>query len=75
MMDEVNLFKIKSFLILFVYFLQIESVMWLNELIKKLWFFIEEMIKDIIKECIEFEIQKNFILVLKIFFFDKIELG
>lgn len=56
MMDEVNLFKIKSFLILFVYFLEIESVMWLNELIKKLWFFIEEMIKDIIKECIEFEI-------------------
>ena len=75
MTDEANLFKIKSFPIPSVYLSETESATWLNELIKKLWPSIEEMTKDIIKERIEPEIQKNLPSALKTLSFDKIELG
>ncbi|XP_022799977.1 extended synaptotagmin-3-like [Stylophora pistillata] len=75
MTDEANLSKIKSFPIPSVYLSETESSTWLNEFIKKLWPSIEGMTKNIIKERVEPEIQKNLPSAFKTLSFDKIELG
>lgn len=56
MFYELNFVKIKIFLILLVYLLESENVMWLNNIINKMWLFIEGMVRRIIKDSVEFEI-------------------
>ncbi|KAL9961907.1 hypothetical protein ACROYT_G030943 [Oculina patagonica] len=73
--NEANFSKIKSFPIPPVYLSEIENTTWLNNIINKMWPFIEGMTRNIIKESVEPEIQKKLPAALKTLYFDKIELG
>lgn len=72
---EPNLSKIKTFPIPPVYLSESENAMWLNNIINRMWPFIEGMARKIIKDSVEPEIQKKLPAVLKTLYFDKIELG
>ena len=73
--DEMNLSKFKSFSVAAKYLSQSESATWLNNIVNRLWPSIEAMTRNIIKETIEPEIQKNLPAALKTLYFEKIELG
>lgn len=73
--DEMNLSKFKSFSVAANYLSQSESATWLNNIVNRLWPSIEAMTRNIIKETIEPEIQKNLPAALKTLYFEKIELG
>lgn len=73
--DEMNLSKFKSFSVAAKYLSQSESATWLNNIVNRLWPSIEAMTRNIIKETIEPEIQKNLPAALKTLYFERIELG
>lgn len=73
--DEMNLSKFRSFSVAANYLSQSESATWLNNIVNRLWPSIEAMTRNIIKETIEPEIQKNLPAALKTLYFEKIELG
>ena len=73
--DEMNLSKFRSFSVAANYLSQSESATWLNNIANRLWPSIEAMTRNIIKETIEPEIQKNLPAALKTLYFEKIELG
>lgn len=73
--DEMNLSKFKSFSVTAKYLSQSESATWLNNIVNRLWPSVEAMTRNIIKETIEPEIQKNLPAALKTLYFEKIELG
>jgi len=73
--DEMNLSKFKSFSVAAKYLSQSESATWVNNIVNRLWPSIEAMTRNIIKETIEPEIQKNLPAALKTLYFEKIELG
>ena len=73
--DEMNLSKFKSFSVAANYLSQSESATWLNNIVNRLWPSVEAMTRNIIKETIEPEIQKNLPAALKTLYFEKIELG
>ena len=73
--DEMNLSKFKSFSVAAKYLSQSESATWLNNIVNRLWPSVEAMTRNIIKETIEPEIQKNLPAALKTLYFEKIELG
>lgn len=73
--DEANFAKIKAFPIPPVYLSECEQAMWLNNIINRMWPSIEGMTRNIIKESVEPEIQKQLPAALKTLYFDKIELG
>lgn len=72
---EPNLAKIKTFPIPPVYLSESENAMWLNNIINKMWPFIEGMVTRIIKDSVEPEIQKKLPAAFKTLYFNKIELG
>lgn len=72
---EPNFSKIKTFPIPPVYLSESENAMWLNNIINRMWPFIEGMARMKIKENVEPEIQKKLPAALKTLYFDKIELG
>lgn len=73
--DEMNLSKFKSFSVAVKYLSQSENATWLNNIVNRLWPSIEAMTRNIIKETIEPEIQKDLPAALKTLYFEKIELG
>jgi len=75
MSDESNFSKIKTFPVPPMHLSESENAMWLNEIINRLWPSIEGMTRNIIKENVEPEIQKNLPAALKTLYFDKIDLG
>ena len=75
MSNESNLFKIQTFSVPTKYLSGSENAIWLNEIINRFWPFIEGMTRNILKDTVEPEIQKNLPQALKTLYFDKIELG